>query len=84
MLHNWEVVNTLKQWQDWIETYPEGDLLDVFATYSPPKDFLKGYRLLVTGFPIVQAVIEQIGIVVACVLLVHIVVKNKAFLTEKD
>jgi hypothetical protein len=63
VLNNWNVVADENRWLDWIVLF---DYDDASYTYSSPGDiFLEGYRSTVTGFPVVQALFEPLGIVLA-------------------
>jgi hypothetical protein len=56
------VISDFKAWADWVALYPE---TISFVNIVPPDGFLAGYRVTSRGFPVVQAVIEPLGIVLA-------------------
>ena len=62
---NWKVVTDFSRWVDWDEANPGREAGD-----APMVGFLRGYRTTVNGFPIAQAVIEMLGIVVSCAAVV--------------
>ncbi|KAF2187522.1 hypothetical protein K469DRAFT_685985 [Zopfia rhizophila CBS 207.26] len=64
VLWNWKVVTDILRWFTWIDTYPT---LGPTQRITALDGFLVGYRMTVDGFPVVQAVLEPLGIVLACV-----------------
>lgn len=64
------MITNIQRWADWIETYPS---LDFSHAISAPDGFLEGYRITADGFPVVQALLEPLGIVAACTAAVNIV-----------
>src|SRR5687767_14254627 len=67
VLWNWSIVTDVDQWEKFIDSYPPNELPDPIV---PPDSFLQGYRQTVDGFPVVQAVIEPLGVVFAAAALV--------------
>lgn len=64
---NFGVITDSAQWFAFIFDYDqEEDPAGFFPDYIPPDGFLPKYRVTADGFPVVQAVIQPLGVVVAC------------------
>lgn len=68
VLHNWNIVADFRRWVTWIDEFTF-DAEGVFIL-SGAEGFLEGYRTTVQGFPIIQALFEPLGIVLACAAMV--------------
>ncbi|KAF2105923.1 hypothetical protein BDV96DRAFT_655197 [Lophiotrema nucula] len=66
VLPNWKAVTTPEQWMDWINSKDVEEDQFGFENYSGGNLFLRGWRMTVDGFPIAQALLEPLGIVIAC------------------
>ena len=66
---NWRVIRSLTQWASFIATYESTDVLQPIVA---PDGFLPAYRVAVDGFPVVRAVLEPLGIVLACACAVYV------------
>jgi hypothetical protein len=69
---NWKVVTDFDRWNEW-------DLANsqLEAGDGPMEGFLRGYRTTVNGFPIAQAIIETLGLVVACAAIVLLLIARR-------
>ncbi|KAF2004459.1 hypothetical protein P154DRAFT_519329, partial [Amniculicola lignicola CBS 123094] len=77
VLPNWRVVSNTDKWVEWIvEYFPNYDPLNWTPDVVPqiPEKFLEGYRLTANGFPIAQALLEPLGIVLAAAAVVYVAV----------
>lgn len=63
VLPNWAVVTSEREWRLWLETGANEDA----EVGQLMTGFLPGYRKTINGFPVVQAVILPLGVVIACV-----------------
>ncbi|KAK4211622.1 hypothetical protein QBC37DRAFT_389539 [Rhypophila decipiens] len=72
--HNFGVITEAGNWFDFILSYGETEP-DYYGLtdYIPPEGFLTGYRTTVDGFPVVQAVLWPLGVVLACIAAVSLV-----------
>ncbi len=64
ILPNWKVITSGRQWRQWSdenEDTPSGEVL---------AGFLNDYRTTVNGFPVIQAVILPLGLIIACIAMV--------------
>ncbi|OAA59464.1 hypothetical protein ISF_06399 [Cordyceps fumosorosea ARSEF 2679] len=68
ILHNWHVITDEQLWADWLAYFPDTNTMADWVRM--PATWLPGYRTTVEAFPVLQVVLEQIGPVVACVLIV--------------
>ena len=68
---NFGVVTDTAQWYAFIFGYDQEEDGFGFPDYIPPDGFLPKYRFTVDGYPVVQAVIQPLGIVVACAAAVY-------------
>ncbi|KAK3370636.1 hypothetical protein B0H63DRAFT_487339, partial [Podospora didyma] len=64
LLWNWGIISSSSQWASFISEYPTPT--DIFTSIVPPNGFLPAYRVAVGGFPVVRAVLEPFGVVLAC------------------
>lgn len=65
VFHNWKVVTDTTAWANWARSY-------LFAESVSPDGFLEGYRTTVHGFPVVQAVLEPLGVVLTCAAVIFL------------
>lgn len=63
VLWNWSIVSDFTRWLVWADTFEFDDNMII---QGGGGGFLEGYRTTVTGFPVVQAVFEPLGVVLAC------------------
>ncbi|ATY66546.1 hypothetical protein A9K55_000680 [Cordyceps militaris] len=68
ILPNWRIITNPELWEDWLSYFPDTNTLSEYVRM--PSDWLPGYRTTLGAFPVLQALFEQIGPVVACVLVV--------------
>ncbi|XWW98687.1 hypothetical protein V2A60_006689 [Cordyceps javanica] len=68
ILHNWRIITDTQLWDDWLAYFPDTDRSADFVPMPPY--WLPGYRTTVEAFPVLQVIFEQIGPVLACVLIV--------------
>lgn len=68
ILPNWRIITNPDLWEDWLGYFPDTNTLSEYVRM--PSDWLPGYRTTLGAFPVLQALFEQIGPVVACVLVV--------------
>lgn len=74
ILHNWPVITDQSKWIAFIAQYPNIDFLKKIII---PEGFLKGYRTTVNGFPVVQAVLEFLGVIIACTAITYLLVLRR-------
>lgn len=74
ILHNWSVITDLGKWNAFIAQYSN---LDFLKKIIIPEGFLKGYRTTVNGFPVVQAVLEFLGVIIACTAITYLLVLRR-------
>lgn len=70
VLWNWSVVTSFSQWDSFVAGY---EATSALFDYIAPPGFLPAYRVTVDGFPVVRAVLEPFGIVLACAAIVVLV-----------
>ncbi|KAF2871935.1 hypothetical protein BDV95DRAFT_570954 [Massariosphaeria phaeospora] len=68
VLWNWSIFNDFSRWVDWIDTYTYDENL---IPITVGTGFVEGYRTTVNGFPIVEALLQPLGIVLACAAMAH-------------
>lgn len=59
---NWKVVTNDSRWLEWFD-----EVVGNFYTVPRPDTWLHGYRVTARGFPVVEAVVEAAGKVLAYV-----------------
>lgn len=67
LLPNWKTINTFSKWEPWLEEFPDTKDLDDYK--HAPSFWLEGYRTTTEAFPILQAIFEQLGPVLACLFI---------------
>lgn len=68
VLWNWNVVSDFSRFINWSDTFTYEKTVYGFDSIVGGGDgFVEGWRVAVDGFPIIQAVFEPLGIVLACV-----------------
>lgn len=59
----------MDRWDAFVASYTS---LNIVQSIIIPDGFLRGYRTTVNGFPVVQAVLEFLGVILACAAIVHL------------
>jgi hypothetical protein len=74
IFNNWKVINDLFAWSRFFSRYLEQER--VFDSIIPPSGFLAGYRITITGFPVVQAILVPLGIVMAAASVAYLALQE--------
>ncbi|KAF8244245.1 hypothetical protein K440DRAFT_636392 [Wilcoxina mikolae CBS 423.85] len=67
VLWNWNIVMDNNRWLEWFGSEPASSYL---KTNSPAQTWLRGYRVTVAWFPVIEAVVGSLGKVMTCAAMV--------------